>query len=109
MIPWGQNSPLGDNFAPGVKVLRMLLKTCRSHLNGPLEEPLAAFAGDDAVVEAGRLVLADVADQRLLVLRGRQQQRRLPVLRRSAQIWVESLITPGLHQQPKMFWLYFQR
>ena len=37
-------------------------------LHGPLEEALAAFAGDDAIVEPGGLVLADHAHHRLLVL-----------------------------------------
>jgi len=44
------------------------------YLNCSFEETFAAFAGDDPVVKAGGLVLADVADQRLLVLRGRDQQ-----------------------------------
>ena len=49
----------------------------------PSEEAFAAFAGDDAVVKARGLVLADVADQRLLVLRGRDQQRGRSVLKKN--------------------------
>ena len=50
------------------------------YLNCSFEETFASFAGDDPVVKAGGLVLADVADQRLLVLRGRDQQRGRSVL-----------------------------
>ncbi len=39
-------------------------------LHRSLEEALAALAGDDAVVQPRRLVLADHADERLLVLVG---------------------------------------
>jgi hypothetical protein len=52
------------------------------YLNCSFEETFAAFAGDDPVVKAGGLVLADVADQRLLVLRGRDQQRGRAVLKK---------------------------
>ena len=51
-----------------------------TYLHSSLEETLAAFTGDNAIVEAGRLVLADVADQRLLILWGRYQQRGLAIL-----------------------------
>ena len=37
-------------------------------LNSSLEETFAAFAGDNAIVETRRLVLADHADHRLVVL-----------------------------------------
>ena len=53
-------------------------------LDCSLEETFAAFAGDDPVVKAGGLVLADVADQRLLVLRGRDQQRGRSVLKKKS-------------------------
>jgi hypothetical protein len=54
------------------------------YLNCSFEETFAAFAGDDPVVKAGGLVLADVADQRLLVLRGRDQQRGRSVLEKKS-------------------------
>lgn len=63
--------------------LAVAVRHARVHppvLHRPLEEALAALAGDDAVVQARRLVLADHADHRLLLLLRRLLRGQEPPL-----------------------------